>query len=169
VDVLQYAASKAETRVSFSIPTLDDRVWRTTEPGTAPPRQRLRALRTLVEAGIDVGVAVAPILPGLSDDPSALEAVVKAARDAGATSLWARVLDLRPGTREHFLDALARDWPEQAPYYAALYKGRTYLDDRRAQAIVGEVMRLRDEIGIADLRALRIEPRRTEMQLPLAI
>ncbi|HEX6030992.1 MAG TPA: radical SAM protein [Tepidiformaceae bacterium] len=169
IDVLQHVASRAETRVSLSIPTLDDRVWRTTEPGTAPPRQRLRAIRMLVDAGIDVGVAVAPILPGLSDDPAALEAVVKAARDAGATSLWARVLDLRPGTREHFLGALARDWPEQVPYYNGLYEGRAYLDDRRAQAIVGEVMRLRAEAGIADRRAFRIEPQRSDMQLSLAI
>src|ERR687886_1782313 len=72
VDVLQEASRRAEVSVNFSIPTLDDAVWRTTEPGTAPPRQRMRAVRRLVDAGIKAGVAVAPVLPGLSDKPELL-------------------------------------------------------------------------------------------------
>ena len=59
------------------------------------------------------GVGMAPILPGLSDEPDLLRSVVLAAREAGATFLWWNVLNLRPGTREHFLERLARDWPEQ--------------------------------------------------------
>ncbi len=105
----------------FSIPTLDERVWRTTEPGTAPPRSRLEAVRRLAEAGIDVGVGMAPILPGLSDRPEQLEEVVREARAAGARSIWASVLHLRPGTREHFLEALAEDWPEEVARYEQLY------------------------------------------------
>ena len=101
----------------FSVPTLDHDVWKTTEPGTAPPRQRLRALKTLVEAGIKAGVGMAPILPGLSDRPEQLAEVVKAARAAGATGVWANLLYLRPGTKEHFLEALARDWPEELDRY----------------------------------------------------
>ena len=60
----------AKVGVTFSIPTLDPEIWRRTEPGTAPPRQRLRAIRTLIDAGIDASVGMAPILPGLSDDPA---------------------------------------------------------------------------------------------------
>ena len=60
---------------------------------------------------------MAPILPGLSDDPDGMADVVRAARDAGATGIWANVLYLRPGTREHFLDHLARDWPDLLPMY----------------------------------------------------
>ena len=71
VDVLVDAARRAKVHVSFSVPTLDERVWRATEPGTAPPRRRLETVRVLTEAGIDCGVALAPILPGLSDDPRA--------------------------------------------------------------------------------------------------
>ena len=104
VDVLVEAASRAKVSVTFSVPTLDEKIWRLTEPNTPPPRQRLRALSTLRAAGIDVGVGMAPILPGLSDEPELLADVVKAARDAGATSIWTNVLYLRPGTREHFLD-----------------------------------------------------------------
>src|SRR5712692_4431021 len=67
IDVLQEAARRAEVGVNFSIPTLDSEAWRKTEPGTAPPRQRLRALKALVDAGIDAGVGLAPILPGISE------------------------------------------------------------------------------------------------------
>ena len=70
---------------------------------------------------------MAPILPGLSDKPELMADVVRAARDAGATSVWTNVLYLRPGTREHFLENLARDWPELLPRYERLYAGRAYL------------------------------------------
>lgn len=130
LDVLQAAAARVPVSVSISIPSLDERVWRTTEPGTAPPRQRLRALRMLRDGGIRVGVAVAPILPGISDAPESLAAVVRAAREAGAVSLWSELLHLRPGTREHFLAGLARDWPEELERYRRLYEGRAYLSGR---------------------------------------
>src|SRR5262249_46758781 len=67
VDVLVEASRRGKVSINISIPTLDQRIWRATEPATAPPRQRLRALGRLVDAGIDVGVGMAPILPGLSD------------------------------------------------------------------------------------------------------
>jgi DNA repair photolyase len=127
LDVLVAASHRAAVSVTFSIPTLDHEVWRRTELATAPPRQRLRAMERLAAAGIRVGVGLAPLLPGLSDDPAGLAAVVRAARDAGASHAWCRVLDLRPGTREHFLAHLARDWPDQVARYERLYRGRAYL------------------------------------------
>jgi DNA repair photolyase len=125
-DVLATASARAAVSVTFSIPTLDPEVWRRTEVATAPPRQRLRAMERLAARGIRVGVALAPVLPGLSDDPGAMAAVVQAARDAGASHAWCRVLDLRTGTREHFLTHLAREWPEQVARYERLYRGRAY-------------------------------------------
>src|SRR5882672_5935044 len=80
VDVLVEAARRTDVSVTFSVPTVDDDVWRTTEPGTAPPRQRLRALRELVQAGVRASVGMAPLLPGLSDHPSSIARVVAAAR-----------------------------------------------------------------------------------------
>jgi DNA repair photolyase len=168
VDVLQEAARRAEVHVSFSIPTLDAAVWRRTEPGTAPPRQRLRALRRLVEAGIDAGVGMAPILPGLSDHPAQLAQVVRAAREAGATGLWCNVLHLQPGTREHFLDTLPRDWPALLPRYEALYRG-TYLDRRAADTIRARVAALRAAHAIADRRSRPLSPPPEPEQLDLSL
>ena len=132
VDVLQDAARRANVTITFSIPTLDDDVWRKSEPSTAHPRQRLRAIKELTDAGIDARVGMAPILPGVSDRPEQLAEVVRAAREAGATGIWANVLFLKPGTREHFLESLAEHWPEQLPLYERLYAdGRAYLPSTR--------------------------------------
>jgi len=117
LDVLVEAARRASVSVTFSIPTLDEEVWRKTEPSTAHPRQRLKALSKLVDAGIKAGVGMAPILPGISSKPSQLAEVVRAARGAGACGIWTNLLFLRPGTREHFLDSLARDWPDELDRY----------------------------------------------------
>jgi len=169
VDVLAEASRNAEVSVMFSVPTLDPEVWRTTEPGTAPPRQRLSALKRLVDAGIKAGVGMAPILPGLSDRPEQLEEVVKAAREAGATSIWANLLYLRPGTREHFLEALARDWPEELERYENLYDRRAYLKNEQTRPVKDTVGELRRRYGIADRRRVPLQPAPREEQLALTI
>jgi DNA repair photolyase len=158
IDVLSAASRRAEVTINVSIPTLDQEIWRRTEPGTAPPRQRLRAIRRLVDAGIDVGVGMAPILPGLSDRPDLLADVVRAARDAGATGIWTILLNLRPGTREHFLENLARDWPELLPRYERLYAGRAYLPAEESEPVRREVADLRDRFAIGDRRRVRLLP-----------
>jgi DNA repair photolyase len=135
VDVLVEAARRVDVSVTFSLPTLDEDVWRTTEPGTAPPKSRLEAVRRLAGAGIDVGVGLAPILPGLSDRPGRIEAVVRAAKAAGARGVWAAPVHLRPGVREHFLEALARDWPELVGSYEELFAERSYLPSTIAAPI----------------------------------
>ena len=143
LDVLAAAARRAGVRVNVSIPTLDDAVWRSTEPGTSPPMRRMDVVRRLADAGIPVAVAIAPILPGLSDTRESLAAVVRAARDAGAMSIWASMLNLRPGTREHYLDALERDWPELRPLYDDLYGTLTYLPSAAAQPTLATVQDLK--------------------------
>ena len=169
IDALQAASLRAAVSVTFSIPTLDPEIWRKTELGTAPPRQRLRAVRMLVDAGIDAGVGLAPILPGISDRPELLAEVVRAARDAGATGVWCNLLYLKPGTREHFLEHLARDWPALLPRYQRLYAGRAYLDKSVADPVRERVKALREELGITDRRRTRLEPAPEPEQLPFAI
>ena len=167
VDVLSELARRAELHITFSIPTLDDDVWRKTEPGTAHPRQRLRAIEKLAGAGIDVGVGMAPILPGLSDRPEQLEAVVKAARHAGATGLWAGMLHLKDGTREHFLGVLARHWPELLPRYEQAYRDRAYLPPSFGERTLAEVSRLRSLHRVSDQRRVILKPPPQPEQLRL--
>ena len=169
IDVLQEASRRASVSINFSIPTLDEDVWRKTEPGTAHPRQRLRALRQLVDAGIRAGVGMAPILPGLSDHPEQLAEVVRAAREAGATHLWGNVLHLRPGTREHFLEKLAEEWPEELERYERLYRRGAYLKRADADPTRQQIAELRRSIGIADRRREVIAPAPRGEQLALAV
>jgi DNA repair photolyase len=169
LDVLTEAARRTKVSVMFSVPTLDPEVWRKTEPGTAPPRQRLRALSALVRAGIEAGVGMAPILPGLSDRPEQLAEVVKAVRDAGATSVWANLLYLRPGTKEHFLEALARDWPEQLERYEQLYAGGAYLPRSQSDPVRSHVRDLAREHGVRDRRDVKLAPPAEPVQLSLHV
>ncbi len=169
LDVLVEAAARAEVGVVFSVPTLDKEVWRRTEPGTPPPHRRLEAVRRLVEAGVKAGVGMAPILPGISDSPAQLEDVVRAAREAGATSIWASVLYLKPGTREHFLEALASDWPEELDRYERLYASRAYLPKAEVEPVRTLVAELRNRHGIRDRRRVRVEPPAEAEQLTLAV
>src|SRR6059058_1179624 len=169
LDVLAEAARRADVSVTFSIPTIDVDVWRRTEPGTAPPHQRLRALKELVDAGIKVGVGMAPILPGLSDKPEMLADVVRAARAAGATGVWAKLLYLKPGTREHFLGALERDWPELLPEYERLYGKRAYLPAEKTKPLRERVRELARTHGVRDRRRVRLEPPDDPEQLSLAV
>jgi DNA repair photolyase len=161
-ELLAEAAERAEVSVTFSVPTLDRDVWRKTEPGTSPPHQRLRALRVLVDHGVRASVGMAPLLPGLSDRPEQLREVVVAAREAGACGIWANVLYLKPGTREHFLRCLERDWPEQLPEYERLYAGRAYLPPSETKTARSDVGRLAAEHGLRDRRPRRIHPRKQE-------
>jgi len=169
VDVLSDAARRSDVSVTFSVPTLDLDVWRRTEPGTAPPHQRLRALEKLVAAGIRTSVGMAPILPGISDEPRQLAEVVRAAREAGACGIWANVLYLRAGTREHFLESLEREWPELLPEYERLYDRRAYLRAGDAAPVRDAVRELARAHGIRDRRRVRLEPPAAPEQLELAV
>lgn len=122
VDLLQRAAEVAPVSAAFSIGTLDEQVWRETEPGTPHPKARMEAVRTLTDAGIPTGILMAPILPGLSDAPEQLRAVVEAAIDAGATHVSPLLLHLRPGVREEFLPWLQAEHPDLVERYRQIYR-----------------------------------------------
>ena len=127
LDLLIEAAKRTDVHANFSIGTLDEEVWKLTEPGTPHPRQRVEAVAKLNAAGVPCGVLVAPILPGLSDAPAQVEAVHQACRQAGATNISTIKLHLRKGVREHFMGWLGTARPDLVPSYERLYRGRAYL------------------------------------------
>ena len=122
LDLLARAAEVAPVSAAFSIGTLDEQVWRETEPGTTHPKARMDAVRTLTEAGIPTGILMAPILPGLSDAPEQLRTVVEAAIEAGATHVSPILLHLRPGVREEFLPWLETEHPDLVERYVQMYR-----------------------------------------------
>ena len=168
IDVLVELSRRAKTTVCFSIPTVDETVWAKTEPGTPPPQKRLKVLRALVDAGIEAGVGMAPVLPGLSDSPAQLEATVAAAADAGACFVWANIVYLKPGTKEHFMEFLARDYPHLLGRYRDLFPG-AYAPAAVKAPIIGTVGALKRQYGVADRRPWRAEPPPEPVQLLLAV
>ncbi|HYJ60698.1 MAG TPA: radical SAM protein [Actinomycetota bacterium] len=122
LDLLVAASEVTEVSAAFSIGTMDDAVWRSTEPGTPGPRARMDAVRTLTAAGIPTGVLMAPVLPGISDAPDQLRAVVEAALEAGATHVSPILLHLRPGVGEEFLPWLREHHPDLVARYEHLYR-----------------------------------------------
>jgi DNA repair photolyase len=140
LDLLADAARRTRVELCFSVGTLDDDVWRRTEPGAPRPLRRLEAVARLNEAGVPCGVLVAPVLPGLSDDPAQLEAVVAAALDAGATTVAPVLLHLRPGVREHYLAWLRAERPDLVARHRRLYARGAYAT-RAERDRVGAVVR----------------------------
>jgi DNA repair photolyase len=167
LDVLQEASRRAEVDVDFSIPTLDLDIWRRTEPGTPPPQQRLRALSRLVAGGVRAGVGLAPILPGLTDSPERIAEVVRAARDAGATHLWGSLLNLRPGTREHFLAALSRDWPALLPRYERLFAASPYLPAGAGRELSVQLDQVRRRYPLREQALIEPPPEPEQLDLRL--
>ncbi|MGH2614846.1 MAG: radical SAM protein [Thermomicrobiales bacterium] len=123
IDVLAELVGSAGVTVFFTITTVDPHLWRLLEPGTPPPAKRLQIARRLSEAGIPVGVFVAPILPGITDSVASIEAVAAAAREHGAIRFGASPLRLAPLVKEHYLDFVARSFPELLHRYQRAYAG----------------------------------------------
>ena len=117
-DQLASLQAAAGARVSFTITTLDPTIWRALEPGTPPPHKRLEVMRRLVDAGVPCGIFLAPVVPGITDNPAALAAIADAARANGASWLWASPLRLAPLVKEHFLGWLGDYRPDLLARYA---------------------------------------------------
>src|ERR1700694_4748873 len=168
IDFWVERSRRAKTTVCFSVPTVDETVWAKTEPGTPPPRKRLRVLKALVDAGIEAGVGMAPVLPGLSDSPQQLEATVAAAAEAGACFIWANIVYLKPGTKEHFMEVLGREYPHLLPRYRELFPG-AYAPAAAKSPVTTAVAEFKRRHGVADRRAWRAEPPPEPLQLDLAV
>jgi DNA repair photolyase len=121
MDILQELNRQAGARVYFTITTLDDALWRLLEPGTPPPRKRLAVLSRLASAGIQTGVLMAPVVPGMTDSPESIETVARAAADHGASTFAALPLRLAPLVKDHFFSFLATHRPELLAWYSRNY------------------------------------------------
>ncbi|GLW29478.1 intein-containing Rv2578c family radical SAM protein [Actinoplanes regularis] len=138
LELLRQAAEVTRVSLAFSVGFIDERVWRSAEPGTPSPRRRLDALRSLTDAGFPVSVLLAPILPGLTDTEESIDETVAAVAAAGATSVTPIPLHLRPGAREWYATWLAREHPTLVPRHRELfargaYSPRAYQDEVSAR------------------------------------
>jgi DNA repair photolyase len=124
--LLQEIAERTSISGCLSIPTLDERAWRATEPRTPHPRARLEAVAELNRAGIPTGVLIAPLMPGINDAPHQLEPLLELARSAGATNVGGVALHLRGEVRDVFMDWLRCKRPDLVPRYHELYRRGAY-------------------------------------------
>ncbi|HEY7564622.1 MAG TPA: radical SAM protein [Acidimicrobiia bacterium] len=141
LELIRAAAQVAEVSVSFSVATLDEEIWRSTEPGAPHPRKRLDALARLREAGVRGGVMMAPLLPGISDAPSQIAELRAAAHDAGAEWCHEVKLHLR-GVRPHFMSWLERERPDLVARYERLYPLRVRRPRPPAKAAANDQLSL---------------------------
>jgi DNA repair photolyase len=132
-------AEVADVSVNFSVPTLDEKTWRETEPHTPHPRKRLEAVAAFNEAGIPSGVLVAPLMPGINDRPEQVEEIVSLAEEAGATFVNGIALHLRPGVKEVFMSWLSAARPDLMRRYEGLYAERSYAPPVERKRIAGLV------------------------------
>src|SRR5262249_18517498 len=122
-ELLASLSRVAGCTVCISVPTIDEDAWRALEPGTAHPLQRLRAVKTLREAGVKAGVLMMPVVPGFTTQPSKLEKTIEAIAAHDAAFLGANVMYLKGGTKDHFMGFLAHAFPHMVARYSRLYAG----------------------------------------------
>lgn len=149
-DLLQELSRVASCTVYMSVPTVDERAWTTLEPGTASPLQRLRAVRSLADAGVDVGVLMAPIVPGFSSSAGILDRTLRAIADHGARFVGCNVMYLQDGTRTHFMEFIQREFPSMRPRFERLYAGGKYPPEEYRRAVRAMVRLLQARHGLDD-------------------
>jgi DNA repair photolyase len=169
IDVLKRLDEKTDLTVYFSVPCVDEEIVKKTDPGTAPPRQRLRALRMLRDAGIDAAVLCMPVLPGISDSEESLDAAARAASEAGATAFRHRPLKIDVEIQEYYYDFLATEFPVAVPIYAALYQGGVHPKKDYERELEERVRRVRARYEFHERPARPAPPPEPEtVQLQLA-
>ncbi|HEY3829022.1 MAG TPA: hypothetical protein VGL57_07490 [Solirubrobacteraceae bacterium] len=160
-------AQRTEFSACLSIPTLDERAWRASEPHTPNPRARLEAVAELNRAGIPTGVLIAPLMPGINDAPQQLEPLLAGALEAGATSIGGAALHLRRDVKEVFMEWLGEQRPELVPRYEALYARGAYAPREERERLAALVRKGRHARGMrrGDFRRLRGAPSAKEPPL----
>ena len=150
IDLLKEISKQNRISVSFTVTTLNADLARILEPRAPRPDLRLDALRSLRDAGIRAGVICAPVLPGITDSPKQLEAVVKAAAENKAVHIYANPLFLKPCSAAVFLPFLKEHFPKLVPEYEKRFKDRAFLPAAYRKRISGLMAQLKEKYGIRD-------------------
>jgi len=148
LDLLRVLAARSRLTINVSLITLDRRLARILEPRAPTPRKRLETIRTLAGAGLRVGVFAMPVLPGLTDSPRAMQALVARSAEAGATHFAAQLLFLRGSARQGFLPRMERDFPELAGRYREVYRRSAYPSHATRRRLTAMVAALRRKYGL---------------------
>jgi DNA repair photolyase len=160
IDVLQKVLRNNRLSVNVTVTTLDADLARILEPRAPRPDLRMEAVRKLNDAGIPTGVSCAPVLPGITDAPRNLEAVVRATAEAGGKHIFANPLFLKPCSAAVFLPFLEKEFPHLAETYQRRYKERAFLPKAYGKRISQLMARLREKYGIRhdNRRDSRVNP-----------
>jgi DNA repair photolyase len=152
LDLLVRLHEVAGFQASMSIPTLDERAWRATEPRAPHPRKRIEALSEIAAAGIPTGVLVAPLLPGINDSPARVERILELCAEAGVGSVTGIGLHLKGEVRGIFLEWL-RSWrPDLLPHYERLYARGAFLPAAERARLAELVADGRRKAGLRERR-----------------
>ncbi len=169
IDLLKQISERNEIFVNFTVTTTDTELARVLEPRAPRPDLRLEALRKLRDAGIGAGVICAPVLPGITDSPKQLEAVVRGAAETKANYVYANPLFLKPCSAAVFLPFLGENFPELVQDYEQRFKERAFLPPAYRKRISELIARLREKYGIRKdsgwNKALRMKPKDVQMSL----
>jgi len=161
-------AQVTDAQIAFSVPTLDEAVWKKMEPGTARPIKRLEAIRELTATGVPCGVMIAPIIPGLTDDEAHLEEVMRSAKEHGARFVAPNVLNLKRGSKEWFMPALREAYPHLTARYEKYYRG-AYAPKEYTQQVLAKVSELREKYGFGERTHAPAPQREHAGQLQMAL
>jgi len=156
LDLLREIAEVTAVSANLSVPTIDEKAWRASEPHTPSPRARLEAVAELNRAGIPTGVLVAPLMPGINDDPRQVGEILELAAQAGATGVSGIALHLRGEVRAIFMDWLRTYRPDLVERYEALYARSAYAPRTEQERLSALVSGARRRLA----SAFRRDPRR---------
>jgi DNA repair photolyase len=160
LDLMKEIAAVTDISANLSVPTIDEKAWRASEPHTPNPRARLEAVGELNRAGIPTGILVAPLMPGINDDPAQVQEILQAAADAGATGVSGIGLHLRGEVRGVFMDWLRSYRPDLVERYEELYARSAYLPRVEQERIGALVRRARTAARTTSVGAFRRAPGR---------
>jgi DNA repair photolyase len=141
LDLMLEVAQVADVAANLSVPTIEEKAWRASEPHTPSPKARLEAVAELTRAGIPTGILVAPLMPGINDDPRQVERILQAAADAGVTGVGGIALHLRGEVRGIFMEWLRSYRPDLVERYEALYRRGAYVPREEQQRLQGLLRR----------------------------